>query len=109
MAPKLAVTGLELFPVAGGNFASPMNTTEMARHTPLADFLTFWHGLPLELEEALRDIGSHWRTKGRYHTPTIDSAGTTLGHVMPFLTPTHQSMVHTLLAVHYYRLFGATP
>nr|DAU75854.1 MAG TPA: hypothetical protein [Caudoviricetes sp.] len=109
MAPTVALTGIALFPVEAGNFTSPSSTAEMATHTPLADFLTFWKGIPLDVEKELRDISTDWDSKGRLYHPTIDGPGTTLAHVMPFLTPVCQSQIHTLLAVHYYGLFGATP
>ena len=109
MAPTVALAGIALFPVEAGNFTSPSSTMEMATYTPLTDFLTFWKGIPLEVERELRGISTDWESKGRLYHPTIDGPGTTLAHVMPFLTPACQSQIHTLLAVHYYGMFGATP
>lgn len=109
MAPSMALTGISLFPVKAGNFTSPTSTMEMATFVPLADFMTFWKGIPLEVEQELATINTEWSAKGRIYHPSIDGPGTTLAHVMPFLTPVCQSQIHTLLAVHYYGLFGATP
>ena len=109
MAPSMALTGIDLFPVEAGNFISASSTMEMATHVPVADFLTFWKGVPLEVERELGTINTEWSSKGRMYQPTIDGPGTTLAHVMPFLTPACQSQIHTLLAVHYYGLFGAVP
>lgn len=100
---------IHLYPNSHSTFTQHMNTGQMSSYVNAEHFADQWAGVPLFVRDALTLAIRKQKEKGAFRPATLDSTGTTLRDIRPYLQKEHWSVIELILGCNYYGLFDCRP